>query len=166
MKHLLGAALWILSVAAWAQSEDPQDPKVQEKIRNLRIAYITDKLGLTPEQAERFWPVYREFSEKRRSLHSELQEARKRMEVTQPDPEKQKELIELGLQVKQRELDLEREYSGRILAVISAQQLINLRKAETDFNQMILNQIQQRRLQQQRQETFQQRQQLRQERKN
>jgi len=56
------------------------------------------------------------------------------------------------LQLKQKELDMEKDYSGRIMTVITAQQLLSLRKAEQDFRQLILNQLQQRRALQQRKE--------------
>lgn len=29
-----------------------------EKIKSLKVAFLTDKLSLTPEEAEKFWPVY------------------------------------------------------------------------------------------------------------
>ncbi|MCU0419396.1 MAG: hypothetical protein MUC38_07030 [Cyclobacteriaceae bacterium] len=166
---VLACAWLLLAAAPGAQAQDegaldevPQDPRAQEKIQNLRIAYITDKLGLTPAQAEKFWPVYREYAEKRREVRQQLIDARKGLDAANPDPDQQKRVLDLGLRVKQQELDLERDYSDRILKVISAQQMLALRKAEGDFNKLILNQIQQRRLMQQRRENVQQRQRLRQ----
>lgn len=135
----------------------PQDPQVQEKIKNLRIAYISDKLGLTPDQAEKFWPVYREFSDQRKEIRKEMIEARKQIKTDNPDQAKQEELVKLGLTLKQRELDLEKTYSERLLRVISAQQILNLRKAEGDFQRIVLEQVQQRRMMQQRNETIRER---------
>lgn len=171
MKKLLMIAMWLVSGWAWAQdpTAEPtlQDPQVQEKIKNLRIAYISDKLGLTPEQAERFWPVYREFSDKRRDLRQEFVDARKQINTENPDPAKQEELVKLGLNLKQRELDLEKVYSDRLLKVITAQQMLTLRKAEGDFQRIILEQIQQRRMMQQRNETIRERnQRLREQQRN
>lgn len=164
-------ALWLVSGWAWAQdpTAEPtlQDPQVQEKIKNLRIAYISDKLGLTSEQAERFWPVYREFSDKRRDLRQEFVDARKQINAENPDPAQQEELVKLGLNLKQRELDLEKVYSDRLLKVITAQQMLTLRKAEGDFQRIILEQIQQRRMMQQRNETIRERnQRLREQQRN
>jgi hypothetical protein len=136
------------------------DPKVRERVEAARISLISNRLGLTPEQAEKFWPVYREFATKRGEIRSEFQRAQRNLDPNNPDPAKQQELVNLGLQIKQRELDLEKDYSGRILRVISAQQLISLRKAEQDFRQMILNQLQQRRALQQRKEQFRENQRL------
>ncbi|MBX2916828.1 MAG: hypothetical protein KF856_16285 [Cyclobacteriaceae bacterium] len=156
-KLLIVAWMFIgLSAIAQEQSEIEQDPKALEKINALRIAYISEKLGLTTEQAEKFWPVYREFSDKRRELRQELLVARKDLKPGE-DPEKDARLMKLGLDLKQRELDLEKTYSERMLKVITAQQILSLRKAEGDFQVMLRDLIQQRRLMQQRNETIRER---------
>lgn len=160
MKKLVILVLMLFAgVAAFAQDTEPveqipMDPKTQEKIKNLRIAYISDKLGLTPDQAEKFWPLYREFAEKRNETRKELIDAHKAARQGGVDPKQDEQLVNLGLKIKQMELDLEKDYSGRLMKVISAQQILNLRKAEKDFQLMVLQQLQQRRMQQQRQENF------------
>lgn len=165
MKKILIAFLMLAAFSGWAQ-EDPDaahqqmDPKTRERVEAARIALISNRLGLTPEQAEKFWPVYREFSMKRMEMRQEFRRAQEGIDPKTADPAKQQELINLGLQIKQRELDLEKDYSGRILQVITAQQMISLRKAEQDFRQMILNQLQQRRALQQRREQFRENQRL------
>ena len=172
-RYILFLAAMLLGGSWSAQAQEdldlpPQqtlDPKVREKVEAARIALISNRLGLTPDQAEKFWPVYREFSVKRGEMRSEFQRAQRGLDPNNPDPAKQQELINLGLNLKQREVDLERDYSGRILRVISAQQLIGLRKAEQDFRQLILNQLQQRRALQQRKETFRDNQRLKRNRK-
>lgn len=169
MRKLLILGMWLVScwgAMAQNQPETEQDPKVLEKINALRIAYISEKLGLTTEQAEKFWPVYREFSDKRKDLRQELIGARKQLKQGQ-DPEKDEALIKLGLELKQRELDLEKTYSDRLLKVITAQQILNLRKAEGEFQQLIRDQVQQRRMMQQRNETIRERnQRLKQQQRN
>jgi len=157
MKKILLLSIWMFSGwVAMAQDPDPEiDENAQQRIKTLRIAYISDKLGLTPEQAEKFWPVYQEYSDKRRVLTQEFREARK--DAKQDDPAKQEELVKLGLALKQKELDLEKDYSGRLLKIITAQQVLNLRRAEGDFQRIILQQLQQRRNIQQRNETLRER---------
>lgn len=168
LKEFLTVAVLCLPLFALAQEETepmPPDAKAREKIEAARIALITERLGLTPDQAEKFWPIYREFSGKQGEIRKELRDARQQLKPGNPDPEKEKQLVNLGLQLKQRELDLEKDYSSRMLNVISAQQMLNLRNAEREFQRLIINQLQQRRLQQQRKETLRDRnQQLRQKR--
>ena len=137
-----------MSIPAFAQDDElpqPQDQKVRDKIEAARIAYITDQLQLTPAEAEKFWPIYREFADKRREIRRELRDAR----VGNPN-QTDEELVDQQFKAKQKELDLEKDYSGRLIKVISAQKLRSLPQAERKFRQMILEQIQRRQVQQER----------------
>jgi hypothetical protein len=159
MKRLLQIVLFtFLVIPAFAQEADPEeaqvDPKAKEKINAARVAYITERLALTPEEAEKFWPVYREFVLKRQELRHQLRDAKKKGEADQA-------LIDLDLKIKQQELDLEKDYSGRLQKIISAQKLMSLRQAEGDFRRILIRQIQQRQLRQERRENIRDRQQQR-----
>ncbi len=164
--EFLCVMMMIVPLSVWAQDEGVQDPKARERIEAARIGLISERLGLTPEQAERFWPVYREFTQKRGDMIREFRQAQRELGPDNRDPEKQRELVELGLKVKQRQLDLEKDYSRRMMDVISAQQILNLRNAEKEFQRMILNQLQQRRDLQQRKENLRDRNQQLRDRKN
>lgn len=127
-----------ISLPSFGQDEDiVQDPKSRSKIDAARAAYITERLALTPEEAEKFWPVYHEFAQKREAMRKDYVQAKKNGVAD-------KELVEMGLKIKQQELDLEKDYSGRLMNIISPQKLMNLRQAEGEFRQIIIKQIQQR----------------------
>lgn len=145
----------LMSLSAWAQDDElppAQDPKVKDKINAARIAYITDQLGLTPDEAEKFWPIYREFAQNRAQIKQQYREMKKNPDPNKTTEQNDQALVDLGFQVKQKELNLEKDYSGRLLKVISAQKLRTLPDAEKRFRQMILEQIQRRQTQQNRQQ--------------
>lgn len=151
MKHFITLLLSILLlVPAFAQDEEElvKDTKAQEKIKAARIAYITEKLGLTPAEAEKFWPVYNEFAQKRKEIRAQ----NKAIDPAKPAEQSDKEAVAAQLQLRQKELDLEKEYSNKLLNVIPAQKVMALRKTETEFRNLLIKQIQQRQaVQQQRQ---------------
>ncbi|MBL7856547.1 MAG: hypothetical protein JNM57_02570 [Cyclobacteriaceae bacterium] len=163
MKKVITIFLFaLITLPAWAQDdlEGAQlDPKAKEKIQAARIAYITERLALTPDEAEKFWPVYREYAQKRLDLRQEFREARK-------NGKDEKALLDLDLKIKQQELDLEKDYSGRLQKVITPQKLMNLRQAEGDFRKLLLRQIQQRQLQQEKRDQMRDRQQQRLQQRN
>ncbi|HOX83863.1 MAG TPA: hypothetical protein PLJ60_09495 [Chryseolinea sp.] len=156
MKSLIRIGLVLLmAIPAWAQDDDlpqTQDPKVKDKINAARIAYITDQLGLTPAEAEKFWPIYHEFSKNRAEIKQQYREMKKNPDPNKTTEQNEQALVDLQFQIKQKELDLEKDYSGRLLKVISAQKLRTLPDAEKRFRQMILEQIQRRQVQQNRQQ--------------
>lgn len=112
------------------------------KIEAAKIALITNRLDLTPDQARRFWPMYNEFVKKRSALRSEM-----KTKVRELSDEQR---VNLALEVKQRELDMEKNYSQKMLDVISAKQVVALRRAEGEFREMLIRRIQQQKIRQQR----------------
>ncbi len=135
-----------------------QKKEAIKKIESARIALITGRLGLSPSQAEKFWPLYNEFSRQKRDIRSEVSTARKNIDPQNITDQQSKRLMDLQFDAKQKELNLEKEYAGRLRAVISSQQIFSLRKAEDDFKRMLLQRIDQRRRQQLNRERLQQRQ--------
>ena len=129
-------------------SVNGQDVSAREKIETARIALITERLGLSPEQAQKFWPLYNEFRQKNEGLKKEYESARNEIDPKTASDDDKRRLLNLGLKLKEQKVDLEKDYSQRMLRIITAQQLMSLRKAEDDFRRMILEQLQKRRLQQ------------------
>lgn len=141
MKHI---SLFIIFVFAAVLCK-AQDPEAMKRIESARIALITERLKLTPEQAEKFWPLYREYTDKREELRKEFMEARRDAGGGKLSEEESKKLLNKGLELKERQLELEKRYTERLNRVISTQQILQLRRAEDDFRQMLLDRIERRR---------------------
>jgi hypothetical protein len=153
--YLIIASLICVCLQAQDAEEIPQENiTAKEKIQAAKIGLITQRLGLTSEQAEKFWPIYNEFNQKRADLRKQYKEAERNINPNNPDPKQQQALVDLGLKIKQDEVTLEKEYSGRLMNVITAQQMLNLKQAERDFRNIIINMLNNRRMQQQRKENL------------
>lgn len=146
MKSIITFVLgFILLIPAMAQDEElpVKDRKAMEKIKAARIAYITERLALTPAEAEKFWPVYNEFDKKREEIRLEAKKVRKNPYPAKSVEENQKAAITQQHEFRQKELNLEKDYSNRLLNVVSAQKVMSLPKTEKDFNKLLLRRMQQ-----------------------
>jgi hypothetical protein len=138
---LLAITFSWLSVIAQNQGQDTtrgRDPQARERIRAAHAAYITERLELSSSEAEKFWPVYREYTEKRRELRLQLRDAKRK-------DANDKTLLDLDLKIKQQELDLEKAYTQKLQKIIPPEKMLKLREAEIDFRKLILRQIERRR---------------------
>src|SRR5579871_158017 len=104
-------ATWICVTIQAQDIDEGQTQSAREKIKAARVGLITQRLALTPEQAEKFWPIYNEFTQKRADLRAQYKDAEKNVNPNNPDPKQQQALVDLGLKIKQDELSLEKEYS-------------------------------------------------------
>ncbi|NJN25508.1 MAG: hypothetical protein HC819_05865 [Cyclobacteriaceae bacterium] len=162
MKHIIILFLCALfAPLVYAQSNE-----AMEKIESARIALITERLELSPEQAEKFWPVYREYNEQRQQIRKEYRNQRSNMNMQELSEEESKQMVQNAMEVKQRELNLEKEYAHRLTEVISTQQLFKLKNAEKDFQGMLLRRIQQQRQMQDQNQKMMQRREMMKDRNN
>ncbi len=141
MKHILPVLLILVlwsTAFAQEQSVHARDPEAREKIRAAHAAYITERMELTSAESEKFWPLYREYNEKRRNIRFEIRNL-------QQTEGKEEQTLETELRLKQKELDLEKEYNEKMQKVVSAEKLVKLRQAEADFRKLLLRKVQERR---------------------
>jgi hypothetical protein len=82
-KYLLILTVLLSSVFAAKAQDDLQgdDNKRQEKIRALYVAFITEKLELTADDAQKFWPAHAQFENEIKSVKKDLPELERQQTV-------------------------------------------------------------------------------------
>ncbi|MBC8151667.1 MAG: hypothetical protein H7Z72_02020 [Bacteroidetes bacterium] len=115
----------------------------RQKIESAKIALITNRLNLTPEQAPQFWAVYNEYNGRKHDLNRhvrQLNNAPGRQNIA--DSDVLLDLKEINA-TKQKLADLDNEYLNKFLKVISPTQVAELYKTEQDFNKILLQRMKQ-----------------------
>lgn len=54
--------LVFLTALSYGQDNPPPTEKTQQDIEALKVAFISRELELTPDEAQKFWPVYNQYS--------------------------------------------------------------------------------------------------------
>lgn len=130
------AILSITSASAQRKSEEEI-----KRIQDAKVAIITNRLNLTPEQSTGFWPVYNEYSQKRREIHRAQRKIINEKKAEGKNDDQVLSNLKEVQDLKQQELDLEKDYQGKFLKVITASQVIELYKAERTFNDMLIQRL-------------------------
>ncbi|WP_229211047.1 Spy/CpxP family protein refolding chaperone [Dyadobacter jiangsuensis] len=131
----------VASTAAQAQRRSEEEIK---KIQDAKVAIITNRLNLTPEQSTDFWPMYNEYSQKRREIHRAQRKIINDKKAEGQNDESVLNNLKEVQELRQKELDLEKEYQNKFLKVITASQVIELYKAERTFNDMLIQRLKQK----------------------
>lgn len=116
----------------------PQGGAKREKIEAIRVAFITQKLNLTVDESQKFWPVYNEYQDK---LKAARQEFKRQSTIFTNDKEAQ-DYLDAELLLKQRDFSLYKEYYDKIKKTIPVKKVAELRQAEEDFKKELLKQLQ------------------------
>lgn len=132
----------ILTIAFTASLKAQDDfPRAKEKIRAAKVGLITSHLNLTEDQAKTFWVVYEEFDKKRAEIRKNIREmTAESRNITTTDDKILADIKEV-LSLKQKEVDLEKEYLSKFLKTINVRQLSELFKTEQLFNQMLVKKL-------------------------
>ncbi len=135
---LVFCALTFAGTTAIAQDKSAQERR--ERVESAKIAFLTDKMSLTTEQAQKFWPLYNEYEAKRRALLKSYRSGY-RQNVEELSEEEAEARIEGMFTTREKELALEKEYAARYMRVISNKQLIKLYRGERDFTKLLLKRL-------------------------
>lgn len=108
----------------------------REKIRALKTAHITEGLNLTAQEAQKFWPVYNKYEQKRRQLHK--QEHRDIENIECISEEKAKKMLDEYVRLEREDYLLKKQFFQELGTILSAQRIIQLKKVEDDFNRKLL----------------------------
>ncbi len=78
-KYLLILALFLGSLPALKAQDDP--PEGEKRIQALYVAYVTQQLQLSPDEAQKFWPVHAQFETDMKGVKPDLPELEKQQAV-------------------------------------------------------------------------------------
>jgi Spy/CpxP family protein refolding chaperone len=135
----------LLSISSLSFAQRPGgNPPVGERIRAMKVGMITNELKLTESQAEKFWPIYNNYSDEKNEIHYQIRRLTKRPDENLSNSEiikRQDKILEL----QQEELNITKKYRDNFLRIISAQQYSSLMTADRKFNQMLLDKLKERR---------------------
>ncbi|HLO43596.1 MAG TPA: Spy/CpxP family protein refolding chaperone [Leadbetterella sp.] len=143
MKNIFLYISLIISTISFGQRPGGNPPG-GERIRAMKVGMITNELKLTESQAEKFWPIYNNYSEEKNEIHQQIRRLTKRPDENLSNSEVIKRQDKI-LELQQDELDITKKYRDNFLRVITAQQYSNLMAAERKFNQMLLDKLKERR---------------------
>lgn len=121
-----------------AQANNPLD-----KIKAQKAAFITEKLGLTTTLAQKFWPVYNEFSSKKDSINNLRSTGIKEMKGKWDQmTTKQKEIaLDKQMLLKFEETKVEQQYYEKFKKILAIDQVLKLYEAEHEFKMRLIKQI-------------------------
>lgn len=128
MKRILLIMTFALSLIApaMAQQDDPKD--AASRVQALKIAYLTKKLNLSPEEAQRFWPVYNKYEEEIRTANQEFRQ--------RPGSELDRE---------EKILNIRKRFNGEFTKALNAEKVSTFFRVEKEFNGMVAKEMMERR---------------------
>lgn len=136
------AALLILTTAV-VSAQNPN----RERLESYKIAFFTQRLNLAPAEAEKFWPLYNDFQNRKAVIQKE------RMDLTRKSNQEtatltDKEMTEMAdklIELEVREAEVSMTFHKNVKEVLPPAKVLRLYQAENQYKMQLLNQLQDRR---------------------
>ena len=130
-KYLLIVTLLFGSFSmAFAQENQPADEQTkQERIKALYVAYVTQQLQLTPDEAQKFWPVHTQFENELKAINKDLAELPK----------------------EQARLDIKKKYQDNFVKILGGNRCERFFRMNDEFKRKLRERLQNQRNNPQRQ---------------
>jgi hypothetical protein len=125
MKKILIILTLLFPLAIFAQ----ENTAGENKLRSLEIAFLTRELNLSPDEAQKFWPVYNQYSAEMRSM----------IKNKENDPD--------VLDKQQKLLDIRKKYRNEFLKVLPPDRVNQVFTSEVKFREMVRKELQDRQAQ-------------------
>lgn len=140
MKKLITLMVVLFSIVSIAQ---PSKEKI-EKVKALKVAYITKELSLTTTEAEKFWPIYNTYDEKQFDLrHTKMRTIMKKYKDDGLENMTDKEAATILSEMESIDEDLltlRKKFNKDAKEIIGAKKTLQLKKVEEEFTRTLFKQ--------------------------
>lgn len=133
--------LLFLAAPGFAQVFDDEDfgeSPIKERVEAKRVAYITSRLNLTPEESTQFWPLHNEYESKKKALRRQYKATTPIKDMTNDQAE---EYIMSRFEMEEKLTTLKRDYYQKFKAVISPKKIALFQKADNEFKRELLQRV-------------------------
>lgn len=139
MRTIIIALALCLSLSTFAQ---------RDKIKSLKVAFITEKLNLTEKEAQQFWPIYNAYDNtvsnlKYNEFGKVIHEIRENYATISDD--KANELLNKAVEIQTKIHSEEINLIKKLRNIISAKKILGLKNAEEDFDRKMFEEWNKRR---------------------
>ncbi|MCG2611953.1 sensor of ECF-type sigma factor [Flavobacterium sp. SM15] len=143
MKKLFVFILLFTSIFSFSQDKE----KRIDRVKALRVAFISDRLDLTTDEAQKFWPVFNQYDERQHELRKQKRHLMHQLRPENTMGLSEKETAALMTQDDKLEDDMQenkRKLVKDLQGVIPTQKILLLKQLEIEFKEKLLEQMRNR----------------------
>ncbi len=143
MRTFILASVLAFALPFLVNAQQPSEEKIKE-IEAKRTEFVIQFMKLTPEEAEKFKPLYQQYLQELRAIHKKRREFRKQLRDKRQNmtEEEAKEAIEQWLTLEEEKQEIIRKYYTSVFPkAIPNSKLILLPVAERKFKKELLKDL-------------------------
>ena len=118
MRYLYILSVFILSSLQLVAQDDMPEGR-QEKIKALYVAYITQELKLTEDEAQRFWPVHTQYENEIKAVKTEASELDRQQSI----------------------LNIKKKFQDKFVKILGVSRTDNFYRTDAEFRKKLVERL-------------------------
>ncbi|EAQ40175.1 hypothetical protein MED134_05459 [Dokdonia sp. MED134] len=141
MKIYITLVLTFIIATTTIAQEDKESKR--EKIKALKVAFITERLELTPDEAQTFWPVYNIYDGRVNDIYDTERKVMRelRTDFDTMDEAAATKTLQTIQSLEKQKLDARAELLSGLKDKITSKKTLVLFKAENDFRRDLIRKL-------------------------
>jgi hypothetical protein len=126
-----------------SNAQESNKASKEQQIKSQKIAFFTDKIGLTPEEAEKFWPIYNSYWGKKNNIIANRKETMTQF-AKNSENMSEKEMFQYADSYINYEMQLAElldEYHDKFKEILPIQKVMKIYLADYEFKAYLLKKI-------------------------
>lgn len=121
----------------------PKQEKSEEKLKEEKVAFFNQKLDLTTQESEDFWPVYNEYWKRKNQIYDDKRTAMKycSKNIDRMTNEEIIKYADMYINFQKQESELLIEFNEKFKKVLPPKKVFVLYKTDYEFKTYLLQQI-------------------------
>ena len=129
MKYILLISTILFSTGLFGQRDEGNHREKRERMESMRVAYLTEKMNLSAEDAQVFWPIMNKYEEQYKAMRTG--DRKRGTEESNDIGEKEaKAMYEQHLANAQKKIDLTKDLVNELEQHLTSVQIMHYLKAE------------------------------------
>lgn len=139
---LLALVLLLLVPAAHAQTQGFMQQN-SDRIESMRVAFITRYVNLTPEESQKFWPVYNEYLRETDAANRDqlLLKAEARIKANQMTDAEIEGILNQMIEMEKKDVAIQEKYLEKFKQILPIRKVALLYPAEREFRRELIRSL-------------------------
>jgi Spy/CpxP family protein refolding chaperone len=126
MKKILLILMFVCTAAGITLAQEGGETPGGGKLQAYQIAFLTKKLNLTPEEAQRFWPVFNKYQDEIRISRIQSKQSTE-------------------VEKEEKEVNIRKKYFDEFSKVLNREKADRVFKADKEFRDVVRKELMERR---------------------
>jgi len=141
MKKIIFIILVVVTFTGLKAQNCKNRQEMRKRFEAQKVAYITQELDLSPEESQKFWPLYNEMNKK---IYEAKRERMLKKKLFDVESKSDKEILAKCDKMLQAEITMgliKKEYYDKFKKILPAKKVFRLLSVERDFQRKLLNKL-------------------------